>query len=360
MVSSVFHPFPRLPTELRLQIWENACLPSQDQRRGLHYFNLDHDKKLVSLGWNHGNSPELQGPAGQAKRSAYLWHGGLWTACKESRGVVMKPCQLKEWGDLIEQAEREDKRAGNYKRMAAISRSVVGDEGVPPGMVVMREGHKEWYFIVYPTRDIFCVTSDNWESFLRSWSMWDAEYYLPIACNVLHSLYVENIAFEFDPSWNHDFPTCIYDLMEEKSARGCLAKMVEFMVSSNSFSRFKIWLVDQTARWRAKPDQVVGPVFRDCDGEYVQIEAYYTYNELDKGESRSPLLKFIHEFGYLGDSYYRDVERGDWSPGLDYILDHPYYWADSSIGLLVRRDKYVTDEEYFWVDLEDEGGDVGS
>ncbi|EEU37046.1 uncharacterized protein NECHADRAFT_86744 [Fusarium vanettenii 77-13-4] len=359
MVSSIFHPFPRLPAELRLQIWENACLPSQEQRRGLHYFNLDHDKKLVSLGWNQGTSSELQGPAGQARRSAYLWHGGLWTACKESREVVMKHCQLKEWGDLIEQAEREDKRAGNYKRMAAISRSVVGDEGVPPGMVVMREGHEEWYFIVYPTRDIFCVTSDNWESVLRSWSMWDAEYYLPLAYSVLPSLYVENIAFEFDPSWNHDFPTCIHDLMEEKSARGCLARMVDFMVSTHSF-RFNIWLVDQTARWRAEPDQVVGPVSHDCDGEYVQIGVYHTYNDLDEGASETPILQFIQKFGSLGDFYYRDLERGDWSPRLDYMLDRPNYRAESSIGLLVRRDNYVTDEEYFWFYPEDEGEDVGS
>lgn len=354
MGSSVFHPFPRLPTELRLEIWQYACLPSQKKRPGLHYFNLDHDNKFVSFGWHQITSSELQGPASQARRSAYLWHGGLWTACKESRAVVMKHSQLKEWGDLIERAEREDKRTGNYRQISSMSRRGFGVEGVPPGMIVMREGHEEWYFIVYPTRDIFCVTADNWETVLQSWSMSSAYHYLPAAgCDML-SLSVENIAFEFDPSWNQEFPTYIHKLMEENSARGCLARMVEEMVSPTA-DRLNIWLVDKTARWRvAEPDKVIGSVFHDCDDEYVQIGFFDTYYDPDRGQDTSPVTHFIQQFGSLGDFHYRDTERGGWSPDLDYILERPNYWAESSIGLLVRRDNYVTDEEYFWIDLEDE------
>ncbi|KAM6509823.1 hypothetical protein FALCPG4_017463 [Fusarium falciforme] len=272
----------------------------------------------------------------------------------------MKHSQLKEWGDLLERAEREDKRTGSHSRMYAMSDWVVGVEGVPPGMIVMREGHEEWYFIVYPTRDIFCVTADNWESVLQSWSGWDAYYYLPIAGRDMRYLSVKNIAFEFDPSWNHAFPDDIWDLMREKSARGCLARMVDDMVSSDP-SHLNIWLVDKTARWRlAEPDQVIGSVFHDCDDEYVQIGVLDTYYDPDKAEGTSPVTYFIQEFGRLGDCYYRDVERGGWSPRLDYLLEGPNYWAESSIELLVRRDNQVTNEEFFWFDPEDEGGDVES
>ncbi|UPK95212.1 hypothetical protein LCI18_006147 [Fusarium solani-melongenae] len=347
MGSSVFHPFPRLPTELRLQIWQSACLPSQRQRRGLHYFNLDQDKKLVSFGWNQITSLELQGSASQAGRSAYLWHGGLWTACKESRAVVMKHSQLKEWGDLLEGAKRQDERTGNHDRMYAMSNWVVGDERVPPGMIVMREANEECYFIVYPTRDMFCVNADNWEPVLQSWSRWDVYYSLPAASCVLPYLDMRNIAFEFNLSWNHDFPDYIWALMREKSARGFLARMVDEMAGPWEL-RWNIWLVDKTARWRlAESDHVIGSVFHDCDDEYVQIGVFDTYYDPDKGESGSPVTDFILKFGRLGDDYYRDVERGGWSPELDELLERPNYRAESSIKLLARRDNQVTDEEYF-------------
>ncbi|RSL39552.1 hypothetical protein CEP53_013976 [Fusarium sp. AF-6] len=365
MTPSIFHPFSRLPTELRLQIWENACLPSQQQSCGLHYFTLNDDKKLVSSGWNRITSSELQALASQANRSAYLWHGGLWTACKESRAVVMKHSRLKEWEDLLERAQREDKRAESHERetgrartpplrMHTMSDWVVGDEGAPPGMIVMREGHEEWYFIVYPTRDIFCVTAENWESVLQSRPYWDDYHYLPVPGYDLFSLHVENIAFEFDPSWNHALPDDIFDLMMENSARGLLARMVEEMVSLYAL-RFNIWLVDKTARWLAQPDQFVGPVFHDCDDEYVQIGFYDTEYNPDKEPDGSPITYFIRKFGCLGDFYYRDIERGPRSPGLDYVLDGPNFWAESSIRLLVRRDNQVVEEEeHSWIDSEDE------
>ncbi|RSM12635.1 hypothetical protein CEP52_002417 [Fusarium oligoseptatum] len=277
----------------------------------------------------------------------------------------MKHSQLKEWEDLLERAQREDERAKSHERetgrartaplgMHTMSDWVVGDEGAPPGMIVMREGHEEWYFIVYPTRDIFCVTAENWESGLRSRSYWDDYHYLPVPGYHLLSLHVQNIAFEFDPSWNHALPHNIYDLMMENSARGYLAKMVEEMVSPDA-DHFNIWLVDKTARWLAQPDQFVGPVFHDCDDEYVQIGFYDTYYDPEKEPDGSPVTYFISQFGYLGDIYYRDVERGQWSPGLDDLLGRPKFWAESSIGLLVRRDNQVVEEEEnSWIDSEDE------
>ncbi|EEU37033.1 uncharacterized protein NECHADRAFT_29528, partial [Fusarium vanettenii 77-13-4] len=73
MDSPTFHSFPRLPAELRPYIWQQGCLPSQQYHRGLHYFNLNDQKKLIP----------------------------------ESRAVVMKHSRLMEWKEFQEKASRE-------------------------------------------------------------------------------------------------------------------------------------------------------------------------------------------------------------------------------------------------------------
>ncbi|KAF5254868.1 hypothetical protein FANTH_364 [Fusarium anthophilum] len=84
MSPDTFHPFPNLPVEIRLQIWEDACFDWGCGRFGLHYIQLNEN------------------------RSAFLWHAGLWTACKESRDIVGKHWSSQGWNWKPLHIEAED------------------------------------------------------------------------------------------------------------------------------------------------------------------------------------------------------------------------------------------------------------
>lgn len=95
MVTSAFHPFPGLPTELRLQIWQLAFCPfsKADNRRryqgGAHYFSSP------PASTRHFQDPLLSTVLNiehfedhGACKSAYRWDAGLFRACRESRNVA--------------------------------------------------------------------------------------------------------------------------------------------------------------------------------------------------------------------------------------------------------------------------------
>ncbi|KAI1262339.1 hypothetical protein F5Y18DRAFT_398060 [Xylariaceae sp. FL1019] len=108
MDSQTFHPFPDLPAELRLMIWEAALHPHEPSAQFFSladnnneyceddYFYMDHQAKKGSdlaapcsrqigeLSWTNNNL------------SAYMIDHGLWTACKESRAVMLKYHERRE------------------------------------------------------------------------------------------------------------------------------------------------------------------------------------------------------------------------------------------------------------------------
>jgi hypothetical protein len=79
-----------------------------------------------------------------------------------------------------------------------------------------------------------------------------------------------NIAFKFRHAWNHKLPDDIEILKQEKSPRGLLA---------NWFERFydeilpepTLYVIDDSGSWVEPPDWMPGPVYRDCDNEYVEV-----------------------------------------------------------------------------------------
>lgn len=97
MVSYTFHPFSRLLTELRLKIWEAACFPSQQHHKALHYFKLldvdDYSTKVCQMKYET-QDPDSDHCSNSAYPSVYIWDAGLWTACKESREVILRHLQL--------------------------------------------------------------------------------------------------------------------------------------------------------------------------------------------------------------------------------------------------------------------------
>ncbi|KAF4465911.1 tetracycline resistance [Fusarium albosuccineum] len=319
-MAPIFHQFSRLPAELRMQIWEEACFPRH--LLGIHYFALDERKELI-----FNPSSYL------SKRSASCWDGGLWMACKESRAVVGNHSQIEKWNKVRLRADRECKNPGR----------LVGKEEAIPGVVATQEGHEARHLMVYPSQDIFCVTANNtnWESLLSSWD-------------------VKNIALEFEPSWILDFPRDLFDLNDGKSSRGFLAQVLINMALSHSWSAV-FWLIDKSARWRARPDRDISTVFSDSDGEYVEIDWSEIYSggedESDirsdgdyeskiqsDAECESPIVQFINKLAEFDEQIWLllidglivwgDIEASDWWRYTFSIKE--------SIRLLVRRDNQVT------------------
>ncbi|RSL48364.1 hypothetical protein CEP54_012962 [Fusarium duplospermum] len=335
MSSSTFHLFPSLPAELQLRIWELACLPSQPHSRGLHYVSFDNEgEKLMPFGWKQAASSEQHDPTNN--RSAYLWHGGLWAACRASRAVVMKHSRLNQWKELYERGRLE----GNQP----LQPNPDWDDGrddVHPGLILMGEGHDTWYLMVYPARDIFCVTF-NMESVQRTSErpyVLHGFPFLGLDCTILE---VENFAIEFDPSWNHALPDHIIDLRMEESSRGLLARMIDEVATF--VCPPTLWIVDKSVYWRAKPDRDYSTVFYDCDGEYVEVSWWDTCRDPSgAGKGKGPVTCFIRKLASLCDWHYADFGRGDWGPGYhDELI--PRFSVRRSIKLLARRDNQLKQE----------------
>ncbi|KAJ4004841.1 hypothetical protein NW766_011575 [Fusarium irregulare] len=87
MSSRTFHPFPKLPYELRLLIWEASCFNGNEKtRHGLNYVDVSDTDDIKCR------------PADDTTTSDCLMDTGLWEACDESKAVMIK--QFEERGLL--------------------------------------------------------------------------------------------------------------------------------------------------------------------------------------------------------------------------------------------------------------------
>ncbi|RSM12633.1 hypothetical protein CEP52_002415 [Fusarium oligoseptatum] len=246
----------------------------------------------------------------------------------------MKHTRLSQWKELYEKSHLE----WTLPRECSPDWGD-GREDVHPGLIVTDEGHDTWYLMVYPARDIFCVTFDNWE-FLQQES--EKSYVLqnfPFLGIDWEVLDVENLAVEFDPSWNHAVPDHIIDLRMEESPRGVLARMID------EIAQFpcppSLWIVDKSVHWRAQPGRDYSTVFYDCDYEYVEIGWHHTCRDPSgAGKGKGSVTNFIRKLARLCNWYYTDFGPGDLSPGYhDELIDR--FSVKKSIKLLARRDNQV-------------------
>ncbi|KAF4464738.1 tetracycline resistance [Fusarium albosuccineum] len=310
-MASTFHQFSRLPVEVRLQIWEEACFPRQS--RGLHYATLDATLDATY----HFVSHHFPG-----SRSAYSWDGGLWMACKESRVVLEKHHFMKEW----KESELADPTEYQY------SESWMGSEKEAPGLVAVHDDHQVWHCVVYPARDIFCVTAYNndWESVMESWPWHGLLVTVPFIEDFT-TLRVDNIALEFDPIWNLDLPTYLWQFDDGKSSRGFLARMLVEKARGDSRAT-NIWLIDNNARWQANSKRKLSPVVYGCDREYIEVGVDDIYIDGPyKYSIKDFIRRLVYDFDYDDDwpCYYSSTWESEFS-------------AKETIRLLVRRDNQMT------------------
>ncbi|CEI70259.1 unnamed protein product [Fusarium venenatum] len=245
---NTFHPFPRLPLELRTQIWEAACLRSQSFQ-AIHYVTFNGSTtQMAPLSHNWDDSKPKN-------KSVYLSSAGLWTACRESKEVVTK--------DWVKQP-RPENDWDIYICCPGEEANYYFDHGWPeeeymPKAFMFYSGvdGEHWRQSVYPEQDLFCLVPDDWELVARNWET--------CVCFI--------IAVEFDPSWN----LCLENKTESHFIEDVPASL-EFLLKL-LFSHVRhnlrqvIKLIVREVDWIFLHSTTVSQI-RDSDEEYVELSAH--------------------------------------------------------------------------------------
>ncbi|KAI9148997.1 hypothetical protein HJFPF1_11041 [Paramyrothecium foliicola] len=276
-----FHLFGKLPPELRWEIWRMAICTEKTPK--LHYYSLfNHDnggssqsflktmkktyppppkqphprKEDGSLGFMY--HPRLWSQPSQykwtkANRFLYYWNAGLWTACMESRSIMLRYHEIKK------------------RRPLSVRRETV-----------TASDHGQKVYINVQSRDIVCLRflpEDMAACVFLSWRI--LLTHLPF----IHLPFVSeiNLAFEFEDSWvkdmecirsslgkllpHPDFPLKSHDswvgglagirrsfrkLSQEASVRGLVLRAHLAWVQNQIPRRTRLWLIDRGGRLPAK------------------------------------------------------------------------------------------------------------
>ena len=243
------HPFPNLPYQLRLLIWEAACLEHCQRRRGFHYVTDVSNGVVSPLDYNWDESKPKN-------RSMYLWDAGLWTACRESREVVFR-----HWGKQPRPTNDYEKGLCQSEEEINLIRCRIGPDEKDHadwGFFVLpsRIDHEHWRQIVHLCNDIFCITTDDWESLNHYGRGWG---FPP-----------ESMVLEFDPSWNEAFAKRPRD-SPDKNFSGSLNFLIKLLYHKASETiDYKTKIIDRHAEWSSRHPPI-GPTFHGCDGEYIEM-----------------------------------------------------------------------------------------
>ncbi|GAB1320057.1 hypothetical protein MFIFM68171_10267 [Madurella fahalii] len=344
-IGTIFHPFPRLPKEIRDIIWDFAIRPSMP---AAHYFTIfrPHSyREWAAIGKDMavvGDWPlcALAAPYCEEKRarswtssnpSAYLIDGGLWTACKESR-------------------ERIAKQIGPFETVFQYNGQAMVREERPAARATgtfMRNGEKQ-VFATYPRVDLFCLQPLNHDSILNSWNDgWrrdDWEHLLekknvPMFDRWI-GLELGNLALELDPAWWADS-----DLVQRKSAYGLpkadfwFEECARGAALTQPFSRRTVWFIDK--RIRRHPDAppvsiegFKGDLFYGNGCKYVQvfhgdpdwITDIPAYDDEEIQGLDKTAFGFVEKLELWIDEYAEDIEeRASREPGdiISYYYESP-------------------------------------
>ncbi|KAH6954850.1 hypothetical protein DER45DRAFT_540992 [Fusarium avenaceum] len=346
MAPSISHPFTRLPVELRLQIWEAACVGSPATRPGLQYVDLRNDRAVaMPCGWPKASE---QISATKINRSAYLIDGGLWRACKESREVIAKRTHLEDWVRIQKRTIVDADRYLKYNSDRP------GGNEYHPAFIDTCEGEEECRMLVYPANDIFCIQVDNWIDLKEQG--YCPEIYMSLILYKSNdreddndddydwpALYLMNIALEFNSTWLVDLPDHEHYLTDENSVRGYLAYLIKekaFHGCDLNIEGEGIWIVDKEAKWFNKEhhdntDRHHDTVYRDCDGEYVEVfrDQFVHYYRSDGGEPNAAVFLQRLDLMHIVDGYFSPW-GGEW-------IESSGPKSEKIVRLLVRQDNEV-------------------
>lgn len=289
MAAITFTCFAKLPPELRLMIWEEAVRPLTDGHAGIHSFTIfpanqkekgkDPEQfKLIQPSKARNGLRVYMDTNERENRSAYLWDAGLFTACRESRMVIMgrRGFQLNYW------REKAPCIAQNFDKYLTSSEGPEWHQ-LETTMTVpsSRPGGENWQLVTRPYTDGFKMDvsaiqeQDDWRGIMSRRVFRDLKF--PESWSARCGP-VKNMIFEWDASWNENLPRDITDLVEEWSPRGFVTNLMfeNTLEAPNESFRFMVWLVDRTgAPQRVAPGRCRGTgkeVFYDMDEELVELD----------------------------------------------------------------------------------------
>ncbi|KAF5593216.1 uncharacterized protein FSUBG_9892 [Fusarium subglutinans] len=306
MDTSTFHFFPRLPFELREQIWQDACLqlgPSE-RLRNIHYMYMDENRNI----WPRDYDLRTDDPSNRSGYTwhSYIWHVGLWTACRESHYAV------RDFEDLYFRLPRP------RRCMRVISAQ--HSDSLPRSQVIDL------------TQDICFITTDSWESLLRPWRPIYVQTEDARGRRRLRK--PQNIGVKFDPSWEEELENaCFATVLRDFSPPLAFMIRLLFEVAREVFrGRSKVMLIDDESEWQSFDTEGHGGcrVF-DSGQEYVEL-GYVLGFSTHIPHPDSPMEGFTNDLSYL---FMRKLnDASDWHLRT-HVLDTDYLIS------VLRRDKQV-------------------
>ncbi|RBR25205.1 uncharacterized protein FIESC28_01940 [Fusarium coffeatum] len=280
-----FESFPDLPAELRLQIWEEACHEACREREANHpgvQYTIVRESSPTRIHLVH-QPVHLDGNA----RSGTMRDGGLWLACKESRGAIQE-----HWPN----------GPGSGGKV------LTGDE---------------WSYYVHPGHDIFCIQDPEKIKHDDVHSALDICTWASPRTNYFHN--IKNIAIEFDPSWIKWLPRTYKNMSAESTPRGFLARLLRSQYMSDNHQT-TVWIVDNEMKWSRRPSSCYGTApmpdynkkFINCHESYVEAFPSNTCHYCSDKRSLA-LRTFLFSLNVRGEHF--ETEHPSYVPTYDDLID---------------------------------------
>ncbi|EXL98346.1 hypothetical protein FOIG_09896 [Fusarium odoratissimum NRRL 54006] len=218
-------------------------------------------------------------------RSVFLWHAGLWMACKESREVMRKrlfkdPCSKGYPDDVDKQVN-----AGLRKWFYGIEEGV---DVIWNGWGRKLEAYEPWLMATSP-RDMFCITPGN-HSLLARFKLFTRR----------SDIYIYEYAIEFDTDWTSELAGLDkYRLTDRLSPTLAFAIKVFCEIATQQRSLPSvIHLIDRYSGWKSVSNAEEPSVYYDCKHQYIQIDPSnpLATNRLARS---APMLRFLDQVNRL-------------------------------------------------------------
>ncbi|KJZ69724.1 hypothetical protein HIM_10893 [Hirsutella minnesotensis 3608] len=253
--------------------------------------------------------------------SIYLWDAGLWTACKESRQIVMSYFRVEHWNNT--------RRSLSHSKRYWTSAALAEEFEAITAIIVARHDGEEWHLMVQPHKDLFCLEPSDW----RTVDDWQAHF-----CDLTLSPFrkgyghIGHVAVEFDQSWNRDIPNDLCDILKEWTPRGFIARVMAECAENRLHSFF--WLIDRHASWSTPGSHHVSfpkpMVFYDCKHKYIETnQGDLEGGKDDETQFERTAVYFVQQLGSVAN---KDYTRMGGQNGLP--IDGHDFRVDECLGVL--------------------------
>ena len=263
-----FHPFPRLPPELRIQIWKLAFRPLSGYTGGVYYSTMP-PMPAKTIARKFPPRPRIGGANAQHEyllsscRSSHRWDISLVDVCRESRAVVRG-------------IARSLRRSPGQAKLDV------------PRQLILHEGWRQIYTMYQPKRDLIIVTSryqsrdvllrgEHLEDFVRRVILLRSPYFAGPMSMI-------DLGFEYEPHC----PSPQFEGWERGSRRTViLVELIRFTAQMLQHPVFRLWVIERSSvicfhnaegNLQTTNDtcqrQIQEPrvIFYDLDMEYVSVE----------------------------------------------------------------------------------------